>query len=58
MTVVVLVKVVVFTFAFEVELDKVTICDCLVDVATVVVFTTDTLDAKLLVAVVGTSLIY
>jgi hypothetical protein len=46
------------TFDFGVEVDKVTICG-LVDAVTVVVVTTETVDeAKLLVAVVGTSRIY
>lgn len=55
----VLVTVVVLTLGFAVELDKVTIWGCLGGTVTVVVVTTDTdEEPKLLVAVVGTSLMY
>lgn len=51
--------VVVLTFDFGVEVDNVTIWGCLGSDVTVVVVTTDTVEEpKLLVAVVGTSLMY
>lgn len=51
--------VVVLIFDFGTEVDKVTICGCFGGIVTVVVVTTDTVgEAKLVVAVVGTSLIY
>lgn len=54
----VLVKVVVFTVDFDVEVDKVTIWGCFEGTVFAVVVTTDTVEAKLLVAVVGTSRMY
>jgi len=54
----VLVKVVVFTVDFDVEVDKVTIWGCFEDTVFAVVVTADTVEAKLLVAVVGTSRMY
>jgi len=55
----VLAAVVVLMFDFGVVVDNVTIWGCLGSVVAVVVVTTDTVEEpKLLVAVVGTSLMY
>lgn len=55
----VLVKVVVLTAALDAVVDKVTIWGCFGGTVTAVVVTTDTVEeAKLLVAVVGTSRMY